>query len=132
MIHSPADKANYATHDQNLMSGRDSAKKITHDNMQTTASGTLSNLIESIKEQAEVKGSMPKPQKQAKKYKLDLGQNVSDFTPPPLRMNKRNRFPAYFRVDHSRQKTPMGTHWLTCLVRKASKSKRLMRRGRQC
>ena len=44
--------------------------------MRTTASGTLSNLIHSL-ENTQMNNFREKPNKQPKKYHMDLGQNVS-------------------------------------------------------
>ena len=54
------EKVNFATHDNNLTTNREetgkeedtnaSRRQGPHDNMRTTASGTLSNLIQSIKD----------------------------------------------------------------------------------
>ena len=83
-----ADHINYATHDQNLTTNReDNGKNVTGqrlgDNMRTTASGTLSNLMESIQQVKEAPSSFM-PAKQTKRYHMDLGQNVSQINTQKL------------------------------------------------
>ena len=88
------DKANFATHDHQLTTnreertGREEDREITMHglrNQATTKSvsnGTLSQLLQSLK-QTRMDPNMPQmPNKQSKKYHIDLGQNVSHY--PPL------------------------------------------------
>ena len=77
------DKVNFATHDNNMTTNREEMNEETSrknggaaDNMRTTASGTLTNLIQSL-ENTQVGNFKEKPQRQPKKYRMDLGQNVS-------------------------------------------------------
>ncbi len=73
------DKVNYQTHDNNMTTNRevsneeDKQSKINIMNdFATTASGTLSTLVNSIKlQQSHVAKEMP--QKQSKKYQMNLG-----------------------------------------------------------
>ena len=92
------DKANFATHDHQLTTnreertGREEDREITMHglrNQATTKSvsnGTLSQLLQSLK-QTRMDPNMPQmPNKQSKKYHIDLGQNVSQY-PPLLPLN---------------------------------------------
>ena len=92
---SSGDHINFLTHDNGLTTNREVPSgedenidylKVRKDgDPNTTASGTLSNLVESIK-QLQVEQAQSMPMKQAKKYRIDLGQNVSDSYPQPRYM----------------------------------------------
>ena len=79
----PGIQNNYATHDQRMSERSEpEANQIgmgeTHNrNMRITASGTLTNLIQSIKVTKDQQAMHRPPIKQSKKYNMDLGQNVS-------------------------------------------------------
>ena len=79
-----ADRVNFATHDQQLTTNREEKEttqeiggmgqsRMPGDQMRTTASGTLNNLIQDLKYQQTQLVEAPVPQKQSKKYCMNLG-----------------------------------------------------------
>ena len=75
------DKVNFATHDQQMTTNRETNEDVANKtgarmgNMRT--SGTLTNLIQSIRNSKEQQAMLAQPEKQVRKYGIDLGQNVS-------------------------------------------------------